>query len=70
MISTKVKVIADNDGYFKFSGLTRSDFELVFDDKKSMIPNEKFDILNEERNAEIKKREEEFAQKMAEYEPK
>lgn len=70
MISTKVKVVADNDGYFKFAGLTRTDFELVFDDKKSMIPNEKFEELNAARDAEIKKREEEFAAKMAEFEPK
>jgi len=53
-------VIVDNDGYFKFNGLTRTDFELVYDDKKSMIPNEKFELLNGERDIEIKKREDEF----------
>lgn len=70
MISTKVKVIADNDGYFKFNGLTRTDLEVVFDDKKTMIPNEKYDELNAAREAEIQKREDEYQLKMTEYEPK
>lgn len=40
--------------------MTRNDYELVFDNKTTKVPNENFDKLNGERDVEIAKREEEY----------
>ncbi|CAL6095920.1 Hsp88-like_protein [Hexamita inflata] len=68
--SVKVKVIADNDGYFKMTSVNRSEFEVVFDDIKKKVPNPEYDNLVAKREEEIKKREEEFVKATEAYELK
>jgi len=69
-VSCKLRVIADDDGYFKLPGITRNEFEIVFDDVKKKVTNEKYDELNIKREEEIVKRKAEFDVKMTEYEAK
>jgi len=69
-LACKVKVIADNDGYFRLTSLNKTEHELVFDDVKKKVPNPDLESLVAKREEEIKKREEEFAAKTKEYEEK
>ena len=54
---------ADQDGYFRFSQLSRQEHEVVFDPKVKKVPNPKLDEEKAKREEEIKKRAEEYEKK-------
>ena len=67
-IQLKIKVQSDENGFFHVAEIQRNDQDLVFDDVKRKIPNEKYEDENATFEAQKEQIEANFAAMLIEFE--
>ncbi|KAH0575393.1 Hsp88-like protein [Spironucleus salmonicida] len=68
-IQVKARILADDDCNYKLAQLQRNDQDLVLDDIKKKVKNEKYDEQQEQYKTKVAKIEEDFTTANAAYEP-